>query len=268
MDNAFFVVSKFTWVFLSPINLIVILMSLGTIALVFNKITFAKWLLFPTMLLSILLLIYPISDSVMYPLESRFQKPDELPGNIDGIIVLGGGEELKLSLDWHTAEMGNGGDRFLAAALLAKAYPLVPVIFSGGSGLLNSPVLATELSIAKDLLTAMGINENRLIIESLSRNTYENFVFLSSVLPQRTGRYLLVTSAFHMPRSVGIARNEGINVIPYPVDYRSHSTKLRQYDFSLFEHLQVLEPAWKEWIGLTVYYWSGKTASWFPAMEP
>jgi uncharacterized SAM-binding protein YcdF (DUF218 family) len=268
MDNAFFMASKLAWVFLSPINLIAILMSFATIALVFNKITFAKWLLLPTMLLSVLLLIYPISDSVMYPLESRFQKPDELPVNIDGIIVLGGGEELKLSLDWHTAEMGNGGDRFFAAALLAKTYPLVPVIFSGGSGLLDSPALVTELSVAKDLLTGMGINESRLIIESSSRNTYENFVFLSSVLPQRSGRYLLITSAFHMPRSVGVARNQGFNVIPYPVDYRSNSTKLRQYDFSLFEHLQVLEPAWKEWIGLTVYYWTGKTSSWFPAMEP
>lgn len=267
MDNVFFIVSKVAWVLLSSINLIIILVSIATIALVLSKTTLAKWLLVPTMLLSMLLFITPISDSVMYPLESRFHKPDQLPASIDGIIVLGGGEELELSLDWQTAEMGNGGDRFLAAAILAKAYPLAPVIFAGGSGLLDSPVLASELSVSKDLLTAMGINESRLIIESSSRNTYENFIFLSPILPKKDGRYLLITSSFHMPRSVGIARKHGIDVIPYPVDYRSHSVSLRQSDFSVFEHLKVLEPAWREWIGLTVYYWTGKTSSWFPASE-
>jgi uncharacterized SAM-binding protein YcdF (DUF218 family) len=74
----------------------------------------------------------------------------------------------------------------------------------------------------------------------------------------------LITSAFHMPRSVGIARKQGIDVIPYPVDYRSNSEDLRQVDFDLFDHLKALEPGWKEWIGLTVYYWTGKTSDWWP----
>jgi uncharacterized SAM-binding protein YcdF (DUF218 family) len=83
-------------------------------------------------------------------------------------------------------------------------------------------------------------------------------------LPKKNGRYLLITSAFHMPRAVGIAHKQQLNVIPYPVDYRSNALALRQWDFNLFEHLQVLEPAWREWIGLTVYYWMGKTSQWLP----
>jgi uncharacterized SAM-binding protein YcdF (DUF218 family) len=264
MDDVFFVLSKIGWLLLSPINIIVLFVSVGSLALLLNRISLAKWLLFPTTLLTLALLIYPIGDYVMNPLESRFNKPIRLPSNIDGIIVLGGGEELKLSVDWNTAEMGAGGDRYIAAAILAKQYPEAPVIFSGGSGLLNSPVLVREASIAKRLLTAVGISPNRLILESESRNTYENFSNLTPLIPNRTGKYLLITSAYHMPRAVGIARHFALDVIPYPVDYRANTEEFRQYDFNLFEHLQVLEPAWREWIGLTVYYLTGKTSSWFP----
>jgi len=265
MNELFFVVSKIAWVILSPSNLLVLLMSLATLLLLMNKVNAAKWILLPTMLAGLGLLAYPISDLLMAPLESRMSKPDVYPSSIDGIIVLGGGEELKQSISWHTAEMGNGGDRYIAAAVLVKQYPDAPVIFSGGSGLLQLQDSAKEAYIATTLLTAVGIDEDRLILESQSRNTNENFLFMKSKLPKLHGTYILVTSAFHMPRSVGIARKQHINVIPYPVDYRSNTVALRQWDFNLLEHLQVLEPAWREWIGLTVYYWTGKTSAWLPA---
>jgi uncharacterized SAM-binding protein YcdF (DUF218 family) len=70
-----------------------------------------------------------------------------------------------------------------------------------------------------------------------------------------------------MPRAIGIARQQGLNVIAYPVDYRSNKAELRQWDFNLYEKLEVLEPAWREWIGLTVYYVMGKTNQWFPMPE-
>lgn len=267
MDNLFFILSKVAWIALSPSNLIISFICLGTLFLIFNQLTLAKLCLIPTMLFSVTLLIYPISDYLMFPLENRFHKPEPLPKNIDGIIVLGGGEERKLSLDWKTAEMGLGGDRFIAAAKLAKIYPNAPVLFAGGSGLLDSSYSIDEQNIAEQLLTAVGINEQKLTIESRSRNTYENFSFIHPLLPKGNGQYLLVTSAFHMPRAMGIARKQGVNVIAYPVDYRSNSAEFRQYDFNVFDHLQVLEPAWREWIGLTVYYWTGKTGSWFPEMK-
>ncbi|MFW5447570.1 MAG: YdcF family protein [Methylophagaceae bacterium] len=265
MDNLFFIASKLVWGVLSPTNLIVLLMSLATIQLFRNKISAAKKILLPTAVVSLILLSYPISDYLMHPLETRFSKPDVLPDTIDGIIVLGGGENLKISIAWNTAEIGGGGDRFIAAAMLAKHYPKAPVIFSGGSGLLRFDTTITGGDVARALLIAVGIDENRLIIESQSRNTHENFVLLKDKLPKSDGTYLLVTSAFHMPRSVGIARQQNINVIAYPVDYYSNKVALRQWDFSLIEHLNVLEIAWREWIGLTVYYWTGKTAEWLPS---
>lgn len=264
MDELFFLASKIGWVFLSPGNLLVFLLTLGILFLAFNHISAAKKILIPTGLVAFVLMAYPISDYLMKPLEKRFSTPSEMPEKVDGIIILGGGEDLKRSLSWKVAELGLGGDRYIGTASLALTYPNVPVIFTGGSGLVSLQNSEGEGALARQILTTIGIQESRLIIESRSRNTYENFKYTKAILPKAKGRYLLVTSSYHMPRAVGIARMQGINVIPYPVDYRTNADELRIFDFDLFDHLKALEPAWREWIGLTVYYFSGKTANWFP----
>lgn len=264
MDNLFFGISKLAWGILSPINLIIALISIATILLWFNQQRLAKLLLTFCLIINLPLLFYPVSDSLIYPLENRFQKPEIMPDNIDGIIILGGGENLKISASWQHAEMGNGADRYLAAAVLSRQYPNDPVIFSGGSGFLRYQSTEKEAHIAHQLLTEHGIEQQRIIIESQSRNTYENFLLLKAILPKVDGQYLLVTSAYHMPRAVGIARKQNINVIAYPVDYRSTSEINRQLDFDLFSHFEVLEPAWREWIGLVVYFLTDKIDTIFP----
>jgi len=264
MDELFFLLSKIGWAFLSPGNLLVFAFTFGILFLMFNNISAAKKILIPTGLVTFILMAYPISDFLMKPLESRFTSPVEMPEKIDGIIILGGGEDLKRSLSWQVAELGIGGDRYIGTATLASHYPDAPVIFTGGSGLVNLQNTQGEGALARTLLTSIGINPNRLIIESRSRNTYENFKFTKVLLPKERGTYLLVTSAFHMARSVGVARMQGVNVIPYPVDYRTNADDLRIFDFDIFDHMKALEPAWKEWIGLTVYYLTGKTNSLFP----
>ncbi len=213
---------------------------------------------------------YPVGDFLIQPLEKRFSLPNPLPSaqKIDGILVLGGGEDLKRSLSWHSHELGLGADRYIAAKYLANHYPNVPVIFTGGSGLTSIQDSNSEGNLARYFLTTMGIAPERLIIESNSRNTYENFVKVKSLLPNPNGTYLLVTSAFHMPRSVGVARKLGIKVIAYPTDFRSNSDEYRHLDFDLFDHLKSLEAGWREWIGLVVYYLTGKTSSLFPAEQP
>ena len=265
MDKMFFVTSKLGWAIISPGNLIVILITFATIMLLLKKVTIAKWILIPLMIATWFVMAYPLTDSLIAPLETRFSKPTLLPQHIDGIIILGGGEKLKQSLSWQTQELGDGGDRLIGAAILARYYPDAPVIYSGGSGSLQ-PIQneQNEASIAQTLLMAIGIAKDRLIIEPQSRNTAENFLFLKHKLPKPNGTYLLVTSAFHMPRSVGVARQQAINVIAYPVDYWSNKKELRQWDFDFIGHLQTLDLAWHEWLGLTAYYWTGKTSEWFP----
>lgn len=267
MDSIFFTASKLAWGLLSPSNLLALGLIVGVMLAVRGYHRLAKWFWLPSSVLVIALMVYPLGDLIMHPLETRFEQPKTLPEEIDGIILLGGGEQLKLSVSWGSAQLGTGGDRYLGVAILAKNYPEVPVIFTGGSGLLNLQGIGAGDLVAEQLLTAVGIQKDRIIIESNSRNTYENFVLVKPLLPKTNGVYLLVTSAFHMPRSVGIARQQGIDVIAYPVDYHSNKPYLRQWSMSLHEHLAALEIAWREWIGLTVYYFTGKTVAWFPEQQ-
>ena len=267
MDTFFFLLSKIAWMLLSPINFILLALILG--ALLWRSRSWQKLgrrLFFIGALFAITIIAYPVGDFLIQPLEKRFPILTEktLPQKVDGIIILGGGEELGRSLSWKVPQVGLGGDRYIAAKYLADHYPEVPVIFTGGSG---DPFTQNSLGegwIAKGLFKQLNIPSSRWIIESKSRNTYENFKFIKPRLPKPDGTYLLITSAYHMPRSVGIARKQGIHVIPYPTDFLSYDPAHRHFDFNGYDHLHTLQKSVREWIGLTVYYFTGKTSRWFP----
>jgi uncharacterized SAM-binding protein YcdF (DUF218 family) len=104
------------------------------------------------------------------------------------------------------------------------------------------------------------------VIESRSRTTRENALFSRRLVEPHEGeRWLLVTSAWHMPRSVGCFRQAGFPVVPYPVDYRTRGPQDRWRTFSsLSEGLRRLDLATKEWIGLLGYRLAGYTDALFP----
>lgn len=264
MDNIFFVFSKLFWIVISPTNLIILAFILGTLLLIFKADKLARFILLPTALLAGLVLVYPIGDYIIQPLEKRFAKPTEWPPHIDGIIVLGGGEDLKRSVSWKIAELGQGGDRYLAAKALADRYPNAKVIFTGGSGLFLNATSDSEGMIARTIFEQLDIDPSRYILETQSRNTYENFLNTTPLLDPN-GQYMLVTSANHMPRSIGIARRFELNITPYPVDFRSNQGEMRYANFSFSENIETLEKGVKEWLGLVAYYLSGKSETLYPA---
>lgn len=264
MDELFFIVSKIAWSVISPSAMFVWLVLLALILLSVGYLRAAKALLSALLLLAFSVMAYPVGDVWLEKLEQRFAVPTILPANIDGIIVLGGGEQLKTSLSWQAPQVGEGGDRYLAAAMLARHYPQAPLWVSGGSNLLQLVAHQEVADIHRQLLQLAGVPAAQIHIEQNSRNTYENIKNLKQLLPEPAGQYLLVTSAFHMPRAIGIARQQGLSFIAYPVDYRSQRGNQRQLDFALFEHLQTIELAVREWLGLTVYFLTGKTSQWLP----
>ena len=119
---------------------------------------------------------------------------------------------------------------------------------------------------ARAALVQAGIPADRVIYEAESRNTWENAVFSKEMVrPQPGERWVLVTSAMHMPRSVGIFRQVGWEVIPYPVDYRTKHDATPWLRFEFGQNLVILDDAVREWIGLTAYRLMGRTESLFPA---
>ncbi len=162
-------------------------------------------------------------------------------------------------------ELNKAGDRFVEAAVLARRYPDAKIVISGGLGsvLLDGEEDATA---ASRLLTALGVAPERLVLEGKSRDTYENALFTKEmVTPKPDEKWLLVTSAFHMPRSMALFQKAGFTVIPWPVDYRTSGKEgVGFFTDNTADSLQNTTMAIREWIGLFAYWLSGRIDTPFP----
>jgi uncharacterized SAM-binding protein YcdF (DUF218 family) len=143
--------------------------------------------------------------------------------------------------------------------VLAKLYPIAGVVFSGVcSNLVYND--AMEADFAGEIFESLGVDKSRLTMERQSRNTQENAEFSKALVAPRDGeRWLLVTSAFHMPRSVGLFRKAGFAVEPYPVDWRVGGRgDLVTFSNVAVEGLARTDLAIREWIGLIAYRATGR----------
>lgn len=157
--------------------------------------------------------------------------------------------------------------------MLARRFPEAKIAFSGGNaGILYQT--GTEAEGAESLLTALGVPSDRLILEDESRDTYENAQFLEEKL---TGdgelgpgkRWLLISSAYHMPRAIGAFRKAGFEIEVWPVDYRTRGEAdlARPFD-KVSEGLRRVDVASREWAGLLAYWLTGRSDALFPAPRP
>lgn len=255
----FFYLSKIFWTLAQPINLIGILLLAGIVLTVlrFRKLGVAcSAMAFVILALGVW---SSLGAVLLHPLEDRFRRPEPAPREVAGIVVLGGGFEGAVNLARGGYELNASGDRFVEAAILARRYPAARVVVTGGTGTL---VLDGEGDgdTAPRLLTALGVAPERLVMETRARNTHENAEFTRSmVLPQPGETWLLVTSAFHMPRSVGLFRKASFEVVPWPVDYQTAGTEtFGLAQDNALDSLRNLTLAIREWIGLAAYRATGR----------
>lgn len=261
--DSFFSLSKLFWFFASPDHLLVWMLILGLFLILIGWRILGKTLVCVDLMLWLALLFLPLGDIALRPLEARFAQPNLNEVQPAGIIVLGGAELAEASAIWNQPQFSEGAERVMVLPILSRAYPEVPIIFTGGSGSVLRPEFKGADAV-KAYTDALGLAD-RVLFESESRNTFENAIFTSQMLggvPE--GRWLLVTSAFHMPRSVGIFTKQGWDIIPYPVDYQSMTDNGLRLDPNLSGHLGDLQTGLREWIGLAVYYYTGKTDQFFP----
>ena len=114
-----------------------------------------------------------------------------------------------------------GGERLTEAVILAKRYPQARIVYTGGNGSLIGGT-STEAVQARNLMVAMGVARDRVTIEDKSRNTDENARFTAAIVhPEASQRWLIVTSAFHMPRAMGVFEKAGFHPIAYPVAFHT-----------------------------------------------
>lgn len=262
----FFYISKILWALAAPSNFIGILMVLGALCLLTGRVRAAKWLIAPAAALYFLFGIMPLGLAMLRPLEDRFPVLDPAKLSPTGIIVLGGGVDETLSKARGTTELSEAGGRMTEAVALARRFPNARVVFTGGTAALRGADI-TESDIARKLFLSLGLDESRLTFEDKSRNTYENAEFTKRLVQPKPGEtWLLVTSAYHMPRSIGIFRKADFAVVPYPVDFTSLGD-MRDFLRPSPEArlgLKHTDRAVREYIGLVAYYLTGKTSALLP----
>jgi uncharacterized SAM-binding protein YcdF (DUF218 family) len=255
----FFVLSKTLGLMLLPTNFLIGVGLLGAILLATRFASFGRKLMVASVVLLAICGFSPLGKLLLYPLESRFPPWDAARGAPDGIVVLGGSIDADLSAAHGAAIVRTAADRIIAAAALAHRYPNARVIFSGGNPNLVAND-AREADFAGALFESLGTPKARLMMERRSRNTEENAEFSKALAAPKDGeRWLLVTSALHMPRSIGLFRKAGFNVEAYPVDWRvGERADLLTFSAIALDGLGRTDVAMREWMGLVAYRATGK----------
>ncbi len=260
----FFTLSKIFWFLVNPGNVLLILLITGVGLLWTRWRRLGRRLVVAVAFVSLFLAVAPVGSWMFGALEDRFPPLSELPVRVDGIIVVGGAVDPVMTRDRGQASVNGAVERLFEMAKLAERYPRAKMVFSGGSGnLLNKDL--KEAPIVALLLRQLGVDPGRVVFEDQSRNTVENAVFsyrLAKPRPEET--WLLITSAFHMPRAVGSFRQAGWRVTPYPVDYRTRGKEALAFRFNFIFGVSSLNRALHEYLGLLFYWLNGRTGELFP----
>lgn len=260
MDTVFFVASKLIGALLRPDTWLVIALAFIVLALILQRSRIALWISSVTLAFLVALSTLPLGDLLLQPIERRYPVNPSLDA-VNGIIVLGGGEDARASAYWGQVQLKEGAERFTVAMELARRFPEAQVLFAGGSGALRDVAGAatSEASIAKRFFLAQGILPERLLLEGQSRNTAENArLSLTLADPAADETWVLVTSAFHMPRAMRSFEAAGWDgLVAWPVDYRTSGFD-DGIGWDLTGNLSLLQIAIREHVGQLAYQLTGR----------
>jgi uncharacterized SAM-binding protein YcdF (DUF218 family) len=231
---------------LVPTNILVLILAIAICWTVLRTSKFAAS--FAVVVACVLVLggVTPVGDWLMLPLQDRFPQwqtgPHAAP---DGIIVLG----------------GEAGERIVALADLSRRFPQARLFYSGPG---------ERIFAAEELLKTfarLGGDPSRITMEARSRNTFENAIYsLQLIKPGPEERWLLVTSALHMPRAIATFRHAGFRVEAYPVESNTGDSSHMSMPLDAGSTaLSTLDIATREWTALVAYRLMGRTDSLFPA---
>jgi uncharacterized SAM-binding protein YcdF (DUF218 family) len=259
----FFVLSKLFWFIAAPTNLLLICGGLGVLCLFLARPRAGQLLVAISLGGLIILAASPLPRILARPLEDRFPQVMDDRTPIRGIVVLGGAIGRTRGL----VDLNESGERMTESVRLARLHPDAMLVFAGGSTNMISDVTWTEAEEARRFYLDQGVAADRLILEDQSRNTFENAVNTARLIrPKANERWLLLTSAYHMPRSMGVFRKAGLNLEAYPVDYNTSGRPgdYRRLNTRFSRALVLADDIVKEYIGLLAYRLSDYTDELMP----
>jgi len=193
-------------------------------------------------------------DALLCSLEGQYKALTLKQGDpYAGVIVLGGATGGPAIYKAHgQVPLGEAAERMTVPIALMRKFPNFELIFSGGEGRLV-PTGTTEAELAGVFYTEQGVDMKRVTLESQARTTRENAKRVAALLGERCKQpWLLVTSAWHMPRSMAEFQAVGCNVTAYPVDFRT-GEETSWTEYSMAGSLMAWQTALHEYLGMFVY---------------
>lgn len=239
--------------------MLLVLMLAAALLMSWRRPRASRALLAAALAALLLLGVLPLGHLLARTLEDRYP-PDPPLAEVHGIVILGGAEEPGPARRSGQPEFNAAAERLTAAAALARAHPQARLVFTSGAGRFGpGGELPRGVAISRDLLIALGVAPDRITLEPRARNTAENAALaLPLADPRPAETWVLVTSAWHMPRAMdSFARAGWPALVPWPVDHRALPGGLR-LRWNLAENLDVLNIMTREWVGRAAYRLTGR----------
>lgn len=254
----FFFASKLFWIVAAPASLACLLALLAFVARIFGLRRLSAFGLWTSALILVVAGATPLGPWGASVLENRYPARPTLPGDIAGILVLGGAIDTERSIAWGMPVARAELERVTSLVELGRRFPAAPIIYAGGYGGMAT-VHKVEAAFARDMLDTLGFDTTRVRFDERSRNTIENEVEARALAGGDIASrpWVLVTGAMHMPRAVAVFRKAGWKVIPWPVGPSTAAPGAPWEPLNLGDTLVVSTQAAREWVGLFAYYFAG-----------
>lgn len=258
-------ISKLGWWLISPLNLGFVILLIALALLWTKRWRLGRALIGLLAVCGLAISVLPVADWTIRPLEDRFPAVTSPLERVDGIVVLGGVMDQFMTRARGQPSLNRTVERLTEFMVLAKRHPGAKLVFSGGSGSAFDQTLK-EATAVRQFFSSQGLDPSRVVFERDSRNTAENATLTKALAtPKPDERWVLITSALHMPRSIGVFRAAGWKITAYPVDYLTSASYSPLDGYGFGPGVNALSTALREWIALAVYRFLGRTRSVFPA---
>lgn len=247
---------SFGWWVINIDSFFLVLLFLGAGLMAIQRKVWGKRFLIISCLGFAFLGVIPIGVWMIEALENRFPKIHQFPSDTKGIILLGGSFDQAVTQGRGETAYNPAAGRFIQFVEVAKESPHLQPVFTG------TPF---EVETAKREFEALGLDPSRVLFEGTSKDTKDNALKTAALLNSKAGeKWVLVTSAYHMPRSVGLFRKAGFDVIPYPDDYHTSGQERMGFSFGLKRNLEAWQASSREWLGMVINYLMGRSDDLYP----
>ncbi len=266
-----FALSKLVHFFAQPINLVIALLLLAFLLGWLGRARAAKALRWSAVIFVVVVLATPLPEALTQTLEQRFPRPaPEIIDDVAGAIVLGGSTgDGAMAAEINGWIVSDSAERIISIVSLRRQNPDLPILHTGGTARVFHQGWK-EGDMVRAFLADMGVAPDSIAYEERSRTTWENALYTAEMLekdelaPGDDRPWLLVTSAWHMPRAMGAFRKAGIPVIAYPVDYWGRPPSWRLDRMNTFERTRLMTRMMLEYVGLAAYRALGRSDALFP----